>query len=53
MRQNEMESEKGGKEMKKAGVSLTEFIQGDRFELNSYLTSLFNKKKGRSISIKQ
>ncbi|WP_352927479.1 hypothetical protein [Peribacillus simplex] len=53
MRQNEMESDKGGKEVKKAGVSLTEFIQEDRFELNSYLTSLFNKIKGRSITNKQ
>ncbi|MFB6801655.1 MULTISPECIES: hypothetical protein [Peribacillus] len=29
--------------MKKNGVSLAEFVQEDRFELNSYLTSLFNK----------
>lgn len=41
--QDEMEVAKGGKEMKKNGVSLAEFVQEDRFELNSYLTSLFNK----------
>ncbi|MGE7185663.1 hypothetical protein ACQKKK_17290 [Peribacillus sp. NPDC006672] len=29
--------------MKKDGVSLAEFIQEDRFELSSYITSLFNK----------
>ncbi|MFE4429658.1 hypothetical protein ACFRH9_21665 [Peribacillus butanolivorans] len=29
--------------MKKNGVSLADFVQEDRFELNSYLTSLFNK----------
>lgn len=34
---------KGGEDMKKNGVSLAEFIQEDRFELNSYITSLFNK----------
>ncbi len=34
---------KGGKDMKKNGVSLAEFVQEGRFELNSYITSLFNK----------
>jgi hypothetical protein len=34
---------KGGKDMKKNGVSLVEFVQEDRFELSSYITSLFNK----------
>ncbi len=34
---------KGGKVMKKNGVSLVEFVQEDRFELSSYITSLFNK----------
>ncbi|MFD9626596.1 hypothetical protein [Peribacillus muralis] len=29
--------------MKKNGVSLAEFVQEGRFELNSYITSLFNK----------
>lgn len=29
--------------MKKNGVSLVEFVQEDRFELSSYITSLFNK----------
>jgi hypothetical protein len=29
--------------MKKNGVSLIEFVQEDRFELSSYITSLFNK----------
>ncbi|MEJ9232644.1 hypothetical protein LAV79_24990 [Peribacillus butanolivorans] len=43
MHQDEMEVAKGGKEMKKNGVPLAEFVQEDRFELNSYLTSLFNK----------
>ncbi len=46
-----MEAVKGGKEMKKDRVLLAEFVQGDRFELNCYLTSLFIK--GRSLKIKQ
>ncbi|MED4534341.1 hypothetical protein ABET51_13135 [Metabacillus fastidiosus] len=28
---------------KKSGVSLSDFINNDRFELNSYLTYLFNQ----------
>jgi hypothetical protein len=34
---------KGEKNVEKNKILLADFIQGDRFELNSYLTYLFNQ----------